>query len=191
MIVMTPIGLLEILPHQPHTATVVPLFCDGSIVWSRWPLRSQVYVRFSPVYQAVWVTAHDLDWEGHAVCKLHPAAAVLMVKAQSDRSLPSFETQLISLATRPLSTSRPTLLSAELPFGGTDLPNCYEVCFLLLREGGRPAAQNPTNLRRPSPSHLNLPPPITSSKSRLTRPRAQLLYSLSKLMNLCLISYRQ
>jgi hypothetical protein len=26
MFVMTPIGLLEILPHQPHTATVVPLF---------------------------------------------------------------------------------------------------------------------------------------------------------------------
>jgi hypothetical protein len=28
MIVMTPIGLLEILPSQPHTATVVPLFYD-------------------------------------------------------------------------------------------------------------------------------------------------------------------
>lgn len=26
---MTPIGLLEILPHQPHTATVVPLFYYG------------------------------------------------------------------------------------------------------------------------------------------------------------------
>jgi hypothetical protein len=25
---MTPIGLLEILPSQPHTATVVPLFYD-------------------------------------------------------------------------------------------------------------------------------------------------------------------
>jgi hypothetical protein len=29
IIVMTPIGLLEILPPQPHTATLVPLYYDA------------------------------------------------------------------------------------------------------------------------------------------------------------------
>ncbi|KAJ5364142.1 uncharacterized protein N7496_009855 [Penicillium cataractarum] len=71
---MTPIGLLEILPPQPHTATLVPLFYDA---WYRIVTLAPALPTFPEV---------------RPVCPSRPrAAAVVMVKAHCDRSLRSFK----------------------------------------------------------------------------------------------------